>query len=156
MGLPVSKILIIGVGNEYRGDDAVGLLVARRLRSVLQQEIDVLEYNSDITGLIDLWGPEDIVYIIDAVSSDDVPGTIARFDAGSNALPSEIFRCSTHVVDLGQLLELARALERMPKRLIIYAVAGQKFKLGDTLSAGIGEAVKRVVDHIEEELNLIQ
>jgi hypothetical protein len=42
MSQPQSLPLIIGVGNEYRGDDAVGLIVARRLKERLADSAIVI------------------------------------------------------------------------------------------------------------------
>jgi hydrogenase maturation protease len=36
---PMASILIIGIGNEHRGDDAIGLLAARHLRERLQPRL---------------------------------------------------------------------------------------------------------------------
>ncbi len=35
--------LVLGVGNDWRGDDALGLIAARRLRARLDGRADVLE-----------------------------------------------------------------------------------------------------------------
>jgi Ni,Fe-hydrogenase maturation factor len=37
------KALIIGLGNDYRSDDGVGRVVARRLRAELLDEVGILE-----------------------------------------------------------------------------------------------------------------
>jgi len=44
--------LIIGIGNEYRSDDAVGLIVARRLKERLADSAIVLEQSGDGAALM--------------------------------------------------------------------------------------------------------
>ena len=39
----MSRRVVIGVGNAYRGDDAVGLAVAERVRNAVPDDVVVLE-----------------------------------------------------------------------------------------------------------------
>ena len=64
-----SDILIIGIGNEYRGDDAAGLLAARKLRNYDLKGIEVIENNGDGAELINKWTGRKKVILIDAVQS---------------------------------------------------------------------------------------
>ena len=41
---------------------------------------------------------------------------------------------STHAVGIGEAIELARTLDRLPGRLIVYAVEGHRFDAGLGLS----------------------
>jgi hydrogenase maturation protease len=86
------------------------------------------------------------------MSSGAAPGTIARLDAGDEPLP-ETLRCgaSTHAVTLAEALELARALERLPSRVIVYAVEGRDFTAGTGLSAGVRAALPDVTDAVLAE-----
>jgi hydrogenase maturation protease len=75
--LPASpRILVIGVGNEYRRDDAVGLIVARRLRELSPRNVTVIEESGEGTNLMESWTGADMVILIDAASSGARPGTI--------------------------------------------------------------------------------
>ncbi|MCP4684238.1 MAG: hydrogenase maturation protease, partial [bacterium] len=65
----MAVIRVIGVGNEFRGDDAVGLIVASRLREQLPKSIEIIEHTGDGATLMDAWEGADRVYIIDAVKS---------------------------------------------------------------------------------------
>ena len=40
---PKPRLKVIGVGNEWRGDDAVGLLVARRLKAEQLPQVQIVE-----------------------------------------------------------------------------------------------------------------
>ena len=53
------------LGSRYRGDDAVGPLVADRLRAA---GATVLECDDEPTRLLDAWAGLDLVVIVDAVS----------------------------------------------------------------------------------------
>lgn len=141
--------LVIGLGNEHRGDDALGVLVARRLRPRLGALGRVVELPSEATRLLDVWDGVGVAFVVDAVSSGAAAGTILRIEVGSEPLPSPLGATSTHGLSLGQAVALGQALGRMPRRLVIYGVEGSRFATGDPLSAGVAGAIDRVADEIE-------
>ena len=56
-----ARTLVIGVGNPDRGDDAVGLHVARRVAAAAPQ-VSVIEAAGDALRLLDRWrGAEHVV-----------------------------------------------------------------------------------------------
>ena len=153
MSQPHSLPLIIGIGNEYRGDDAVGLIVARRLKERLADSVIVLEQSGDGAALMEAWRGAETVIIIDAVMSGAAPGTIHRFDASAQPLPKGAFRCSTHAFGVAEAIELARALGDLPQRLVVYGIEGKNFAAGVGLSAEVekaaGETVRQALATIQ-------
>lgn len=113
------KTLIIGCGNPDRGDDAVGLLVARQLR---EAGLDAREHTGDMLLLIDLWSGYDDVIIVDAMVSGAPAGSIAIFDPQTGQLPTQQLHSSTHQFGLAEVVELARTLDRLPPKLTIYGI----------------------------------
>ena len=144
--------LVIGLGNEYRRDDAVGLLVARRLKEVAPQHVRVVEESGWGTALIDRWKDAEAVILIDAAHSGARPGTVHRLDGHSEPIPSGFFRCSTHAFGVGEAVELARALGRLPRCLVVYGIEGKTFETGLGLSPEIQKAVQQVVECVLREL----
>ncbi|MBK6794441.1 MAG: hydrogenase 3 maturation endopeptidase HyCI [Anaerolineales bacterium] len=77
------RTCLIGVGNDLRGDDSVGLMVARTLLSHLQTtdspaHLLVVEGGpapENVTGRLRTFHPE-IVILIDAAHMDEIPGTV--------------------------------------------------------------------------------
>lgn len=147
-----SQHCVIGIGNPYRRDDAVGLVVARRLREKNLDGVKVLEMSGEGAALIEAWQGAERVIVIDAVCSGAAPGTIFRFVANQQAIPTEFFRYSTHHFGLAEAIELARALGRLPKELIVYGIEGKDFAGGEGVSPEVEQAASRVVDSITEEL----
>lgn len=141
-------ILVIGVGNDYRGDDGAGLLVARALVAAGAAGMRVLELPGEGTELMDAWLGEEQVIVVDASSSGASVGEIIRLDAIASPLPAGFFNYSTHAFGLAEAVETSRNLGTLPQQLIIYAIEGSAFGQGDPLSAGIDEAVRRVGDRI--------
>lgn len=136
--------VVIGVGNRWRGDDAAGLAVARRLRSLAGSRLTVREHSGDAVDLADAWAGAERVTIVDAASSGAPAGTIHRMDASARPLPTRLLRSSTHEFGVPDAIELARALGRLPARLEVYAIEGADFAPGDTLSAPVAGAVAAV------------
>lgn len=106
--------LVIGLGNEYRSDDAVGRAVARKLKASAGDEFCVKEESGEGGALMEAWKDAELVVLVDAVESDGLPGTIRRMDARTTVIPGELFHCSTHAFGVSEAIELARALERLP------------------------------------------
>jgi hydrogenase maturation protease len=135
------RVSIIGVGNPDRGDDAVGLFVARALAGRVPRAVTVAENTGDITGLVTLFERSRSVVLIDAARSGAEPGTIHRFDAAIEPLPAGHFRCSTHAFGIAEAIELARSVDRLPPTLIVYGIEGRDYSTGTPLSIGMDAAV---------------
>jgi hydrogenase maturation protease len=117
--------LIIGIGNEYRRDDAVGLIVACRLREMLSEHVTIIEQSGEGAALMKAWKDAQTVIIIDAVHSGAEPGTIFRFESHQQPIPSQFFHYSTHAFSVAEAIELARALNQLPPRLVIFGIEGK-------------------------------
>ena len=142
-------MILIGVGNAWRGDDGAGLAVARRVRELSPAGVEVREVEGDATALVDAWSGAEGVVVVDAAESGAPPGTVRRFDARTRPLPVRSLRSSTHAFGVSDAIELARALSRLPDRLDVYAIEGASFVAGDRLSP----AVERAVAELASELS---
>ncbi len=140
--------LIIGIGNPYRRDDGVGIVVARRLAAERLDSTRVIEQSGEGTALMEAWQGAEHVIVVDAVQSGAAPGTIHRLDARARPMPSRFFHYSTHAFSLAEAIELARALDQLPRRLIVYGVEGTDFSAGEGLSPEVAPAVDEVVHRL--------
>src|SRR5436190_23959256 len=102
-------MLIIGVGNLDRGDDAAGILVAQRLA---QRGVKAVQHSGGALNLIDIWDTAQEVILVDAVVSGAAVGTVQVWDLCNQTLQNLSFRSSTHEFGLADTFELARALNR--------------------------------------------
>jgi hydrogenase maturation protease len=147
----VSRSVVIGVGNAFRGDDGAGREVAKRVRERVPDELDVIVCELEPTRLIDAWDGAEAALVVDAVSSGAEPGTVHRFDATTEELPSREFRSSTHALGIGETIELARAIGRLPGRMVVFGVEGEAFGSGTELSGPAQDGVERAVEMVLEE-----
>ena len=150
-------VLVIGVGNRMRGDDSAGYEVVRRLRERGSQAgIEVSEQLCEPNDLLEAWQGRDSVVLVDTMRSGEPPGTICRFDVSGEPLPAHLRgSVSTHGFGLHEAIELGRALHRLPRRVIVFAVEGRRFEAGATRSGEVEAAVAplaRAVLHEAGEL----
>lgn len=143
------RVLVIGIGNRFRGDDAAGPAVAEGLGSA---GIDAIEHAGEGTQLMALWEGADQVVIVDAMRGRCAPGTVRRFDAVHERLDEGLFAQFSHEIGVAEGVELARTLGRLPSRLTVYGIAGRSFELGEPLSPDVARAVEETVRRIIGEL----
>lgn len=145
-----SRTLIIGIGNEYRSDDAAGLIAARKIKINAPKGIEVIENNGDGTDLIDKWAGRNKVILIDAVLSGSSAGTIHKFSAPGSILPSELFKFSTHIFSVQQAIYLSASLGNLPQELTIYGIEASSFDSGTNISAEVETAINNVVRSVNQ------
>ncbi|MFO8085961.1 MAG: hydrogenase maturation protease [Desulfobacterales bacterium] len=149
----LKSTMVIGIGTPYRSDDGIGLQIAGQLRKVLPERVEVTTNMGDGFSLIELWQKHDCVYLIDAVSGNQNPGQIYRFDAIMEQISRNLFsRYSTHTINIPETIALAKILGKLPKELIIYGVQGKNFEMRSGLSKEAWQAISRVADCIKIEI----
>ena len=146
-----SAIRVIGLGNGMRGDDAVGLLAARRLRQEVGDRVEVIEAEMAGVDLIELMKGAHSVILIDAARSGQAPGTIHRLDASAGPIGGQIFPRSSHALGMVDALELARAMGTLPATVIVYGVEASNVDAGQPLSPAVALALDEVVEQIVQE-----
>lgn len=145
--------LVIGIGQPDCGDDAAGPLVARRLAGRVPADVTVSERPGDMLGLIDDWAGQAGVVLVDAAAAATLPGTIHRIDLHRQALPAGVVLASTHAFGVADAVALAAALDRLPARLVVYAIEGASFTPGAPLSPAVATAIDTVAGRVVAELN---
>lgn len=149
------SLLVIGLGNEFRGDDVAGLLVIRKLKLLFaNHKIEFYEHSGEASFLMSLWSENletSAVFLVDAVFSQDAIGTIHRFDLQQQTLATELFY-STHAFNLAEAIELARILNQLPKKIILYGITGKNFQIGTKLSAEMPKTIDELVKQMFKEI----
>ncbi|NUM54566.1 MAG: hydrogenase maturation protease [Candidatus Hydrogenedentes bacterium] len=143
------RMLVIGVGNRLRGDDAAGPRVADNIRSRALPGVHIIDHSGEGASLMEAWQSGETVFLVDAADSGGESGQIYEFAAHERSLPARFFRYSTHAFSVAESIELARVLDRLPARLHVYAIEGRDFGAGGTMSTEVSRAVEVVSDRIE-------
>ncbi len=143
-------MLVIGLGNRLRGDDGFGPEFLSRLERKPPEGVELISYEGDPVGLIDIWSDAQLVVLIDATRSTEVPGTVRRFDVHRDPLPAGPFATSSHLVGLATVIELARTLDKLAPTFIVLGVEGECFELGRGLSPELEGALVRLEVSVRE------
>ncbi|HXX79460.1 MAG TPA: hydrogenase maturation protease [Ktedonobacteraceae bacterium] len=148
-----TAILVIGIGNEYRSDDRVGLAIVRALKKKKLPGTKLIESGDDSLNLIDTWKDAKFVILVDAVSSDSEPGTIFRYNALTEPIPTQLSFHSSHAISVAETIELGNMLHQLPPNLFLFGIEGKHFSSGIKMSAEVENAIP---DVIEEVIQVIQ
>ena len=143
---------VVGVGNALRGDDAVGLEVARLLDGTLPAGVRLVECEGEPVSLLSAWEDCDTAIVVDATESGREAGTVRRLAAHDGPLPPELQRASTHLLGVAEAIELGRTLGKLPPRTILYGIEGARFDTGAQLSPEVLQAVEEVAAAIRKEI----
>ena len=147
-----SRVIVLGVGNIERGDDGAGRAVARLLRHMLGDRVEIAEQDGEATSLLGKLQGASAAYLIDACMSNAPPGTVHRIDVHHAPLPQASSDLSTHGFGLAAAIELGRALGQLPPRTIVYAIEAESFAAGTPLSELVAAATVIVADRIRSEI----
>lgn len=148
--------VVVGVGNTFRRDDGVGLAVADRLRERVPAGVEVVGCELEPSRLLDAWEGAEAAVVVDAVRSGAAPGTLHRIDADDGPVPESLFRSSTHAFGIGDAVELARALGKLPGRVVLFGVEGAEFEAGEGLTGPVEAAVEPAARAVLDELKRLQ
>ena len=146
------NILLIGIGNPFRRDDGVGCFIAREVKKRNFEDVSCREHRGEGIDLIEQWKDCSTVIAIDAILCEEKPGTIFRYELPPDELPKSVFACSTHALNIADVIHLAKTLDRCPPKIIVYGIAGKNFEMGQGFSDEVQEAASKVVNRIVFEL----
>jgi hydrogenase maturation protease len=141
--------VVAALGTPFRGDDAVGPLVAERLRAA---GVEVLDCGDEPIRLVERLSGIDLAVVVDAVRSGARPGTVHRVESLDAPLPRDIGLASTHAVGVADAIELARLLGGGPRRVLVVGVEGRAFGLGDAVTPEVRAAVEPAAAAVLEAL----
>jgi len=145
-------VVVIGVGNEFRRDDGIGPEVVSRLRRQAPDGVRLLVSDGDPTRMIEAWTGASLAVVVDVVLADSpVAGRLHRIvvDQADDASTHPV---SSHGLGLGESVALARALGRMPERLIVHAVEAADVRQGVGLSPAVAAAADALTAAVLQDL----
>jgi hydrogenase maturation protease len=136
------RAVVIGVGNEFRRDDAAGPAVVALLSRQAPTGVTLTVNDGEPTRMIEAWAGAPLAIVVDAVRAEPtVPGRLHRLVLDRRAMgPGG--PVSSHGLGLDDAIGLGRALDRMPGRLIVHAVEAGDLGQG----TGLTPAVAAVID----------
>lgn len=140
--------LVLGLGNDIAGDDAVGPVVARALRAELDGVADVVESSASGFALLEVLADHERAVVVDGVVTGRVPpGTIAEMGLDE---VGDVVAPSIHQAGLPELAAVAKRLGlTFPSRTRVLAVeVVDPWTIGAAMSAPVAEAVDEIVARV--------
>jgi hydrogenase maturation protease len=145
------RTVVIGVGNRYRRDDGFGPAVVSLLSDQRLPGVTLAGCDGEPTRLIELWTGASLAIVVDAVRTRPArPGRVHRLSAYHPAVRHPGTAASSHGAGLGEAVELARVLDRLPVQLLLYAVETEQVGFGVGLSPKVADAAAQVAAEIAE------
>ncbi len=158
----VPKILIAGVGNELRQDDAFGVTLAQKLHAEasLPPSVKVMEIGSAGIHLVQqLFDKYDVLILLDIVKWGGAAGTIHFKEAEVKdiaQLPTDEkndFLADMHYINPLKALMMAKALKVLPKQVLFLGCESEEHEeIGIGVSAAVEAALplafKKVTDWV--------
>ena len=123
------KILIVGVDNTIRGDDGIGAYICSSIEKLTMEGVDTMITQQLHTELVDDFLQYDHIVLVDAAVTVDT--VLFHPLKNEDAAPVS----TSHHVDTNLLVSLARQLYQKELPLMICAVKGDDFEMGEQLSA---------------------
>jgi len=137
------QIVILGIGNEFGGDDSLGLLAAQKLRQALSNMpgVEVLTAGTvpeNFTGKLRRLSPSHVI-LIDAAELGERAGTIKLID------PHKIEKQppSTHSIPLYMLVEYLE--HELNCKVIILGIQPKRASFGGSMSDEVESSVNQLV-----------
>ena len=152
-----ARLLILGLGNPMMADDGIGHEVVSRLeRSENPKGVRLLAVDGDVLGLVDFWGGEPAVWLVDAVGSGRPAGSLCVYEhQGLLQLPAG--GLSIHHPSLSENLRwiLHGRPEMAAIEFRLYGIEAGVVRRERGLSRAVEGAVNRLVDEIGRAIRLL-
>lgn len=134
------KLVILGIGNPMRGDDAIGIEIVKLLRGNVPENIKLLECQTvpeNFTKEIRRFNPSHVL-MVDAAHFEAEPGE-------AKLVPPEKISgvaLSTHALPLSILAEILR--KSINVKVMLLGVQPKKIEFGKKLTPELRKAAKKI------------
>lgn len=131
-----APLLVVGVGNPSRGDDALGPTFLARIEAacagpIARGEVELLtDFQLQIEHALDLEGRARVVFV-DASVAAPAPFSFARVEARASR------SAASHALSPSEVLAVMGQIGGRPPEAFVLAIRGERFELGEEIG---GEA----------------
>lgn len=149
------NILVVGLGNDILGDDAVGVLAARELKPQLEGRAEVIETAMHGLAILDLFIGYEHAILIDAIQTrKHPPGTILEIDPDTLR---PVYAPSPHFAGLPEMLAIAEQCELdFPGDFRIFAIeVADPYTIGGEMAPAVRAAIPEVCTLVIEAVEAI-
>ncbi len=147
------KFLVMGVGNKIKKDDAVGLIVSKKISELIRKEN--VEFKNSLSGRILLLGEikgYKKVFLIDAIKTKN--GKVGDwYSLTPEDLESESGLFATHNISLSMLRKIGNSIgEKMPEVTVFAIEVENPFEFGEGLSKKLENKIPSITSEISNQI----
>jgi hydrogenase 3 maturation protease len=147
-----SKTIFLCIGNDMRGDDAVGPLIARNLAKLFKNQPEILVINAETvpenyTGVIRKEKPSHIIFI-DAVEMEMDPGYIklVKYDEIAE------YNISTHAMPLSFMIKYLKSFTNA--KLLLIGIQPKNMEMSSPISDEVKTGVEELIRILNNSFNV--
>jgi hydrogenase maturation protease len=146
----MARTAIFGIGNILLGDDGVGPAVARYIDAhfTLDDNVIVEDLGTPSLSLPGYMTGYDMVVLVDAVASDQPPGTVLQFTRDEIKAVEPGIRISPHEPSINDALILLDFAGTGPRDVVLIGIVPETLDSGLTLSPRVAAAVPRAAEAV--------
>jgi hydrogenase 3 maturation protease len=145
------KLVIVGIGNPLRGDDALGLRILKELEGKVPPNVELIECETtpeSFTEEIEQSRPSHVLFV-DAAYFGAEPGKTKLFPTHKIAG----IAVSTHAMPLSILVEVLH--KGTSAKVALLGVQPKTIELSEKLSPELMKATKKIVDLLENAVEKV-
>jgi hydrogenase maturation protease len=148
--------VLIGVGNSFRRDDGIGPALAAVIGGLDLPGVSVVVSDGEPSRLLDAWSGARLAVVVDAIRRDGVAaGQIHRHRVTDGGMPGDwapAGSASTHGLGISDAIHLAQVVDRMPERLVVFAVEAADIGYGEQMSQPVDASLPELTQAVLAEL----
>ena len=131
------KIAVVGIGNTFRRDDGIGIIILESLLKFYKREqIDYLNFGIASFDLIHKMRDYDTFILIDGINANLSAGEMKIFELTDVGYKPNILAVSTHEFNLKDIFELFKKLAPKTK-VYVAGIQVADTSYGEDLSEGL-------------------
>ncbi|MEO0156152.1 MAG: hydrogenase maturation protease [candidate division WOR-3 bacterium] len=146
------KKLLLGLGNEYCGNDALGIIIAQRLKDIFPDYELKTGAFSGIDFLEAIEGFDEVIVIDSFLKPDLPPGSLIELRLEDFAgLKSFSY---LHSLNFANAVELGRQLNiKLPQKIKIFGiVVDKKGAIGEEISVGLKKNLDKIMHSLKSKI----
>ncbi len=150
-----TEVLVIGIGNAFRGDDSAGLSVLRALAGSEPGGSALAECHGDVAELMWLWKGRKKVILVEAMRTGALPGTISRVVLPDELVPNGLSEASLTGLRAWEAIDSVQRVGEIPETLVVFGIEGRRFTFGSDVSEEVRRNIPRLAGMVLKEIELL-
>ena len=148
------SVLVLGIGNLFMTDDAVGVKLVQRLQKEYNfpPQVAVVDGGTMGISLLPLLEGKERLLVVDVIEKGHSPGTLIRL-SGDDVHVGFRFKISSSQIGVEDLLAAAELIGTAPREVVIMGVQPAALECGTDLSPIVEERFDGLLERVLEELS---